>query len=368
MAGRLIFQSFTGLSGAILSASSEDASFPVRRLRDSSPSALWRSKLGWNITASFNDRLDFTEGTTGAAVASIAVGNYATGALMAAQIQTAINDAATDNTYTCTFNTATGIFTIARDAGTATIDLDFATGPTIARSVHLDLGYASTDVTGATSYAGDNAAWHSREWVKVQAQTAVTGTVGIAVNHNLAAAGTVTLQGHASDAWSSPTVDSELSDFNVDPMPLNLKFITSQSLIYWRLVFADVANAQGYSECGVFHVSNYVEPGYDFAIKWSEGREELSDVEYADQGASYTNEKPTRKFWPLRWPALTPSEKDQFDVWMNFVKAGRPFFFAFDPDDDANFVHYVILAKGGKWVRVPPNYWALSATIGVVLP
>ncbi len=368
MAGRIIFQSFTGLSGSILSASSEDPAFPVRRLRDASPSALWRSKLGWNITASFNDRLDFTEGTTGAAVALIAVGNYATGTLMAAQIQTAINAAKTDNTYTCTFNTTTGIFTIARDVGTDTIDLDFATGPNIARSVHLDLGYASTDFTGATSYVAANAAWHSREWVKVQTQTAVNGTVALAANHNLAAAGTVTVQGNATDTWGSPTTDEELNVSTTEPMPLDFKFITEQTLVYWRLVFADVANQEGFTECGVFHISNYIEPGYDFAIKWKEGREELSDVEFADQGASYVNEKPTRKVWPLTWPALTPSEKQQFDVWMDFVKLGRPFFFAFDPDDEADFMRYVILAKGGSWGRVPPNFWSLSVRLGMVLP
>ncbi len=156
MAGRIIYQSFTGLSGSILSASSVDPSFPVKKLRDAAPSATWRSKLGWNVSLSFNDRLDFTEGSAGAAVAQLTVGNYATGDLFAAEIQTAINAAATDNTYLVTFDSATGKFTIARDTGSDTIDLDFSSGPTVARSAHLDLGYTGTDKTGSTSYESEN--------------------------------------------------------------------------------------------------------------------------------------------------------------------------------------------------------------------
>ncbi len=112
---------------------------------------------GWNdIVAGTNDKLDFTEGTTGDATATITAGKYATGAALATEIQTQMNSAATDNTYTCTYSTSTHKFTIARDTGSDTIGLEWSTGSNAATTIGDDIGFdTSADDTGATSYTSD---------------------------------------------------------------------------------------------------------------------------------------------------------------------------------------------------------------------
>jgi hypothetical protein len=109
----------------------------------------------FTITAGSNDDIDITEGISGDAIATIAAGDYATGAALAAAVATAINAAATDNTWTCTFSSTTGKFTIGHDA-VQTGGLEWNTGPSTATSAADELGYnTDADDTGASSYVGD---------------------------------------------------------------------------------------------------------------------------------------------------------------------------------------------------------------------
>ena len=112
---------------------------------------------GWLIVAGENDKLDITEGVTGDATATITAGNYATGALLATEIATRLNVAATDNTWTCTYSSATGKFTIGHN-NAQTGGLEWLTGANAASSIGARLGYTvSADDTGAATYASDNA-------------------------------------------------------------------------------------------------------------------------------------------------------------------------------------------------------------------
>jgi hypothetical protein len=113
----------------------------------------------WKISAGVNDKLDFTEGTSGAAVATITPGNYITSTLMRTEIQTQMNAVATDNTYSLTYNTGTHFFTIARATGTDTISLNWSTGPNSSDTIAGTIGYNVSDDTGATSYTSDNLSW-----------------------------------------------------------------------------------------------------------------------------------------------------------------------------------------------------------------
>jgi hypothetical protein len=109
----------------------------------------------FTITAGTNDDIDITEGVTGDAIATIAAGDYATGAALATAVATAINTAATDNTWTCTYSTTTGKFTIGHDA-VQTGGLEWNTGASTATSAADTLGYnTDADDTGASSYVGD---------------------------------------------------------------------------------------------------------------------------------------------------------------------------------------------------------------------
>lgn len=109
------------------------------------------------VTASSNDRIDFNIGASNL-VATIAAGTYiagtnqATAASLCKAVYDAIVAAEAVGTYTVSYSTATGLFTIARSSGT--FQMLFLTGPNTARTIAALLGYAVVDKTGSTSYAG----------------------------------------------------------------------------------------------------------------------------------------------------------------------------------------------------------------------
>ena len=114
---------------------------------------------GWLIVAGENDALDITEGVTGDASATLTAGNYATGALVAVEIATRLNVAATDNIWTCTYSSTTGKFTIGHN-NAETGGIEWLTGANAATSIGGRLGYdMSADDTGEVSYAADAASY-----------------------------------------------------------------------------------------------------------------------------------------------------------------------------------------------------------------
>jgi len=369
MSARTIFQSFSGLSNAIISVSSADLSFPVRRLRSTSPSSRWRSKLGWNIVAGFNAKFDFTEATSGDAVATLTATNYASGQSLAAALTIQMNLVATDNTYSVTYDSSTAKFTIARATGSTAFGIEWSTGTNTAISVGKCLGFSiAADDTGSTSYVSDNVTYHSREFIVIETQTAVTGAFAGTIGGNFLSTATITVQANASDAWVSPSV-SETMAATTSTVPMRIDYFAEATHAFWRLLIEDTTNTAGFSELAVFHVSNFIEPSYDFNASWTEGRSELTGIGYADQGANFIDEKPTRRIYNVSFPALSESEKtNSFDPFLSFVKIGKPFFFSFEPDSDVTFTRYVMLTKASTYRRVPgANRWALSLSLSEVL-
>ncbi len=108
------------------------------------------------VTASSNDRIDFNIGASNL-VATVAAGTYAAGATQATAgslckaVYDAIVAAEAVGTYTVSYSTTTGFFTIARSTGT--FQMLFLTGPNTGRTIAALLGYAVVDKTGSTSYA-----------------------------------------------------------------------------------------------------------------------------------------------------------------------------------------------------------------------
>lgn len=103
------------------------------------------------ITAGVNDDIDF-EDDQGVAVATVPAGFYRTPQALASALQAAM-DAATTETITVSYSNTTGRFTI---AATGTLfELPFSTGTNTATSIKSAIGFASTDLSAATTYTSD---------------------------------------------------------------------------------------------------------------------------------------------------------------------------------------------------------------------
>jgi hypothetical protein len=323
-----MWQNFGKLSGTTLTASSEEIGYPVQNIVNPLRSKTWRSKQGWNIVASFNDRLDFTEGVTGDASAEIAVGNYATGDEMATQLQTAINAAATDNSYAVTYSATTYKFTIARSSGAATIGLEWSTGANTARSVGECLGFdVSADDTGATTYTGDNAAYKSREFVIFSMSQALSMQVALVLDYNFQANDTIKFQADASPSgWASPDSNTTLTEENANKT-IRKKYFSSVSKQYIRMLVNDVTyNITGYTNIGLFYFGGFMLMARDFGMNFTQGRRELSKAVNADQGAPWLNSRPSAWTWGLAWNGISTGDKDNLNTMQDTVRINKGFF------------------------------------------
>ena len=354
-----------------ISVSSEQLQFPKTFLRDPLRSKRWRTQLGWNVNGELNFNLDFTEGTSGAATAVIPLDNYPTGAAMAAAIETAMNAAATDNTYTVTYSGITNLFTIARSVGVDTIDLNWSTGPNSAESVGVDIGFdVSADDTGLTTYVADFASFGSRSWVKFDFGTSVSRDVRalIAFDGNFISTTTITVEANAADVWTAPTFSTTLAlDTAEEDFVKAIAFIDTTTLRYWRIVIDDARNPDGFTEMGVPYVGDYQEPSNGYAAAFTQGRNELTDMAFAEEGASFQHVRQTGFQYPLNWLGIPDAEKAKFDEMAKLVKVGRPFFMAFDPLLDVQNTKYVMLSKPMKDVFMPPSHWRFNTDLREVL-
>jgi len=370
--GRILFEDWALLDNTVVTVSSEQVQAPKTFLDDPLRSKRWRSELGWNIVAGVNDKLDFTESISGAAVATITAMNYLSGVTLAAEIQTQLNAAATDNTYTVTYSPVTNLFTIARATGIATFDLDWNTGPNAATTIGGDIGFdTSSDDTGGTSYSSDNVSHGSLEWIKFDFGTGYASypvSAVIAFDGNFDANTVITIQANTIDSWGSPPLSIQLQmDAGRDYIK-GIEWLTSTvAYRWWRMLIDNTQNPDGFVEMGVPYVGDYYEPSNGYSAAFTEDREELSSVDIAEEGASFQHVRATRMAYPLQWLGIPTAEKPRWDSLASLVQVGRPFFIAFEPLVDIQKTLYVMLERPMQSVFQAPYHWRFTTNVIEVL-
>ncbi len=352
---RFLYDNAVAKPATLLAASSADPGFPVAWLRDPLRSKVWRSRLGWNVVAGRNDKLDVSEGGI-SRVATLAPGNYATGAAYAAAVEAALDSMGGVNGYRCLYDAGTARFTVQRESGVASVTLRWASGGNAATSVGKDLGFdVSADDSGLTSYLADFTSYHSREWLRADLQSALSPQAGIVINHNAGAGGTFSLRANSADAWSAPPFSQVLSG---DAL-LRLSFFSSFPYRYWELLIEDVQNPAGYSEVGLLFVGTYAEPSWGYAPSFAKRVGELSNVDFADRGAHYHDSRPRRRVWSLPWQVVSDANRQVLESVAAACPRGRSLFLALDAQSpletyygffqDELEVHNVPTAAGRYW-------------------
>ena len=365
MIARQLYTNLILASGTTLTSSSEYSGAPLLWLQDESRGLRWRSRTGWNPHALLSDQLVFIDDGT-EKTAQLTVGNYSTGALYAAEVTTAMNDVAVTNTYVCTYDSGTAKFTIAVDTGAGTFSLPFETGSDLTRSAHPDLGFASTDLTGETTYTGDAVSYKSREFITADFGAAASVQAGIVLDHNLGSSGTITQQGHTANTasgWATPDVEDELAGNST----VRLVYRAAASKRYWRLLIDDVStNTLGYSEIGVWFAGSYSDSTKNYQAygrKW----QNLSTLSIAISGAHKRDVRTPRDVYNLSWANITENDRDILRSWID-DGLNVDLFLAFDPSGDPTNIVY------GYFVTEPreqPTYgrlWQVDVGFAEALP
>lgn len=327
----------------VLSASSSQTGQPVSWLKDQLRSKTWRSAIGWTIVTGVNDAIPYNR--SGAKVAKIAAGTYATGTLLAAAIVAALEAIDATPVWASSYSGSTFKFTINSDIAFALL---WSSGADTLTACHKDLGFAVADTGSATSQTGATAVYQSRHWIKADLVTAAAVLGGIVVNHNSGTGGTYTLQGNATDAWTAPTVSQVLSG----DAAIRIAYISTQTLRYWRLVIDDSGNTLGYGEVGIWFAGPYTETVRGYAEGWGKAPRSLNVVSAATSGAHFVDVKAERPIWtPLEWRAQTAAQRDALMSAFALVSPGLCFFFAFDAVDAPTSTEYVFLEESASFTH-----------------
>lgn len=360
---RFCWQNFAQFIGNIFTVSSEDAAAPHTNAIDQLRSTKWKSALGWTIVAGFNDKLDYLDVLT-TRVATITPGTYETAAAMALEVETAINADATIFVVVTYDDVGIDKFTINRVLGAPVFSLLHNTGANAATSISADLGFdVSSDDTGDRVYTSDEASYQSRHFITIKLPASAAVKFGAVLDHNLdASSGVVTLLGNSSDSWTSPGTTQVLSSIN-DEVTTRHLFFAEQTYQWWRFLFDDVQNPIGFLEVGLLHFSDYFQPTVAHAVDQQVDREELTDIQEADQGAGFQNLKAKAEIWALTFLGMTQNDVDSFETMQNNRRIGRPLFFFFDPQNDDTDGDYFHLSIPISRTKIPPTTWSVQVAI-----
>lgn len=321
-----------------LSATSEDAEFPVTNLDKVSRSYVWRSDSegGHFYITTSNQKIDFDEGG-GALVATVSTGTYSASTL-ATEIKTQL-EAVGGDTYTITYDATTGKWTLASDGGTLSFLWD--TGGNKASSIAGTIGFDdSADDTGSTTYTSDNIAIHTEERVVLDLTASPVDIDSFGAFFDLVGplkspTATYRLKANATDTeagWASPSVNIALT-LDTDDKTISHFFSSAEIYRYWAVEIVDPTNTYLYVELDslwlgeALTLSQKPETGFkDVILDQSKKRTNSFGYEYWD-------EYPQRKELRLKWKVLDNTDKDVLRGVFKTNGFIDPVFIAFDTDE-----------------------------------
>lgn len=309
----------------IITASSEDASFPATNLRKHHRSDVWRTSGTFIITAS-NRYIDMVVSSGGAEkTASLSLGEY-TPSELAAEISTKMTSAAADgNTYTASYSQTTGLWTISTNG--IFLSLLFSTGSNAANSARNILGFTGYDKTGAITYTSVIISIHTEEYLVFDLGS-FTGTpvdscmiffepgIGKTLSENAR----VKLQANQTNVWDSPSVDVTLS-YDSTYETYSHFFSASQSYRYWRLYILDEYNTNLYVEIPKIVLGKSVAITQVPSSGFRHRVIDLSKSEATSYGQMYSDLYPMAKQFEFQFQAFSSSDLEL--IWQLFNRVGK---------------------------------------------
>lgn len=310
---------------------SENSEFPASNMQKYLRSQVWRSN-GYFKIVSTNNKLDFNDG--GVLLATITVGTY-TPTELAAEIKAQM-EAVSADTFTVSYSSTTGKWTIASNGSTLTLKRN--TGANVAQSFFPVIGFGiDADSTGALTYTSPKVAIHTEEGMtfdlKVQTPVDYVAVVFSPLSSDgikFSESASIRLQASETNSWTTPSLDVALS---IDPdYDVITYFFTQASHRYWRIKIVDPQNANLYVELakvllGVRTEIQNPEIGFTYTLK------DLNKSQATAYGHPYSDVYPSLRGFEFNFAALTEADtKTLHDI---YARLGTGIPCAIDVDGDA---------------------------------
>lgn len=197
----------------------------------------------------------------------------------------------------------------------------------------------------------------SSEWVKFDLGSAMRIKRIAIFGHNLTSGATITLEANTIDDWTSPPLSKGLVWFT-GPIVEGLDNLYR----WWRLVFTNAGNPDGYIEIGRICAGDHFEPTINYRDGWRRERIDPSEKEKTAGQQVYAKLK--EKFWryQLHFEDLPEADQDGFETL--FEAVGNTGYIVVMPDLDDHRSEWTIYGQMTTplgWVMQCLDYGTLDA-------
>lgn len=289
---------------ATITAFSEQASFPKENIQNPLRPRVWRSETNYDITAA-NNAIDFDEGG-GELNATVAALNYDAAGLATA-IKTAL-EAAGAETYTVTYSSTTGKWTLTSDTG-GTFSLLWSTGTNTATTIGGSIGFdTSSDDTAALTYTGDFIAIHTTDGLIFDLGSAKSIDSFVLVfdavdGSKFTSSAIIRLLGNSVNAWGAPPVDVTVG-FDSTYETFSHFFTTPEVYQFWRIFITDPQNPNIFIELSKVILGGATQLTQLPQIGFQDIREDQSDIFRTKFGQKYADIYPIIRSMVFSYSAL----------------------------------------------------------------
>lgn len=320
---RLLDNNFNNTDVATITYSSQlSSTFGAANTRTDKRSEYWKPSGNFEVTTS-NQSIYISDGSL--KTATLTVGSYATPALMAAQVQTALN--AVSSSWTCTWSSSTNRFTIGR---TGTAVLHFNTTTNAAWDM---LGFTATAAANISSstYTAEEPRIHTSEWYQLDLglpypAPAFCAVCPITEAFQLTGATSIKIMADNVDAnWSAPIFSATITATDRGIFSFHDVDGATMTFRYWRFQFVDRQNTAGPSTFKFSHLyfGDYVTSTLsNIATGIEIADEDPSDELVTDSGQQFYNTKPkVRRFSSLSIENMDATARRELQ--RAFLRMGR---------------------------------------------
>jgi hypothetical protein len=301
--------------------SSEESSFPFTNALTNNRSQYWLPQGNFTLTTS-NNLLYINDGSD--KTVTMTVGNYATGTLLATQIQTQLN--ASSSGWTVTYNTSTYLFTLTCSS-VATLRWSVTTN-----SIAETIGFVVT-IDAFDPVTSDEARRHSHEFIDLDlvSRRAVdfAGLLGISgESFSLSSDATIKLQGSNINDFVNPDYEVE----GVVDGTGGFVIADGSTYRYWRLHIEDKRNTNTFKWAFVY-MGRATETTRNISNGFQATKIDPTEkVEVEDGSFYFYQRKSYHTFGNISMRHLTKEDRQALQDTFNIVGIQRPFFIVIDPD------------------------------------
>jgi len=313
-------------------ASSAAAGFPLANAYDSYRYRAWRTGGNFDITTA-NQTIYINTGSN--LSANIPAAAYASGALLAAAIQTALNSVST--LWVCTYSLATGKFFIDRSASPATLRLTQTTNAIWDTIGFTGVADVSVNPSGLTADVRRN---HTSERVTIDLGAAIEVRAfhaigGASEDFGISDTATVSLKGNNVPVFTAPPVDVSIVPERTGIFKyLEVADIANTTYRYWEFEFIDRENPNGPEfSLNQIYLGDYVSPATrNVNIGLQRTVVDQSRVFRSEGGVRYARRLPRYyRYSSTQVEFLIDSDRLELERVFETIGTTTPIFISYDP-------------------------------------